>query len=230
VRSGVVSALFFPAPTSIGGALVRLARSGELAASLGATLSRVVGGFALGALAGLLLGLGMGRSRTLRLTIDPFIAAAHPVPKIALLPLIMLIVGIGEASLVSVVVIAAFFPMLINTMDAVRQIHPAYFEVARNYGAGLLTVFTRVVIPGSLPMVLTGARLAFNLALLVGVAVELVAARTGLGAMIWLAWQTLRTEDLYTGIAVTAAIGVSFNLLLQALTRHLVPWQAERNS
>jgi ABC-type nitrate/sulfonate/bicarbonate transport system permease component len=227
VHTGRLSALFFPAPSAIVLTLVQLLTSGELAVNVGATLSRLFLGFALGGLPGLILGLVMGWSRRLRVVVDPFIAAAHPVPKIAVLPLIMIIFGIGESSKVVVVAVAAFFPMLINTMAGVRQISPIYFEVAENYGAGLIKVFTRVVVPGSLSLVLTGARLALNVALLLTIAVELVAAQEGLGEMIWFAWETLRTEELYASLIVIAALGISFNLLLQRLTARLVPWQVE---
>jgi ABC-type nitrate/sulfonate/bicarbonate transport system permease component len=230
VRSGGLSALFFPAPSTIARTLIRLLTNGELAVNVGATLSRLLLGFALGGLPALILGMAMGWSRRLRAVVDPFIAAAHPVPKIAVLPLIMIIFGIGESSKVVVVAVAAFFPMLINTMAGVRQISPIYFEVAENYGASLFKVFTRVVVPGSLPLVLTGARLALNVALLITIAVELVAAQEGLGEMIWFAWETLRTEELYASLLVTAALGIGFNLLLQRLVARLVPWQVERET
>jgi ABC-type nitrate/sulfonate/bicarbonate transport system permease component len=227
VRTGGLSALFFPAPSAIALTLVRLLTNGELAVNVGATLSRLFLGFALGSLLGLILGLAMGWSRRLRVVVDPFIAAAHPVPKIAVLPLIMIIFGIGESSKVVVVAVAVFFPMLINTMAGVRQISPIHFEVAENYGASLLKVFTRVIAPGSLPLVLTGARLALNVGLLVTIAVELVAAQEGLGEMIWFAWETLRTEELYASLIVIAALGIGLNFLLQRLTARLVPWQEE---
>jgi NitT/TauT family transport system permease protein len=118
--------------------------------------------------------------------------------------------------------------MLINSMAGVRQLSPIHFEVAENYGANPLQVLTRVVIPGSLPLVLVGARLAVNIALLFTIAVELVSAREGLGEMIWLAWQTLRTEELYASLAVIGALGIVFNLLLQFSARRLVAWHAER--
>lgn len=227
VRTGGLSALFFPAPSAIILILVRLLTNGELAIHLSATLSRLFLGFALGGLPGLILGLAMGSSRRLRVLVDPFIAAAHPVPKIGVLPLIMIIFGIGEFSKVVVVAVGVFFPMLINTMAGVRQISLIHFEVAQNYGASLFKVFTRVVVPGSLPLVLTGARLALNVALLLTIAVEMVAAQEGLGEMIWFAWETLRTEELYASLIVIAALGISFNFLLQRLTAHLVPWQEE---
>jgi ABC-type nitrate/sulfonate/bicarbonate transport system permease component len=230
VHTGGLSALFFPAPSAIVQTLVQLLINGELPAHAGATLSRLILGFLLGSAPALILGLAMGWSSRLRAVVDPFIAAAHPIPKIAILPLIMIIFGIGESSKVVVVAVAVFFPILINTMVGVRQIPPIHFEVAQNYGAGLFKVFTRVVVPGSLPMVLTGARLALNVAMLLTIAVELVAAQKGLGEMIWFAWETLRTEELYASLVVIAVLGISFNLLLQHVTSRLVPWQVDREA
>jgi len=228
VHSGRLSALFFPAPSVVVMTIVRLLRSGELVTHTRATLLRVVFGLVLGGVPGLLVGLAMGWWRPLRDALDPLVAAVHPLPKIAVLPLIMIIFGIGKSSKVVAIAVGTFFPMLINSMAGVRQLSPIHFEVAENYGANPLQVLTRVVIPGSLPLVLVGARLAVNIALLFTIAVELVSAREGLGEMIWLAWQTLRTEDLYASLAVIGALGIVFNLLLQFLAKRLVPWHAER--
>ena len=225
---GRISPLFFPAPSKIFLHFLHMLSDGTLAAHLGATLSRVFVGLALGTLPALLIGLAMGWSRKVRAFADPFVAATHPIPKIAVLPLIMIVFGIGEASKVVVIAVAAFFPMLINTMAGVRQISPIHFEVARCYGAGLYKLFTRIVLPGSFPMIVTGLRLALNMAFLLAVAAELLTAKEGLGAMIWLAWQTLRTEDLYVSLAMTSALGVCFNFSLQRLARFLIPWQEER--
>lgn len=227
-RAGVLSTLFFPAPSVVAATLVKLARSGSLGKHVGATLYRVILGFSIGGAAGLVVGLFMGWSRRIRLLLDPFVAILHPVPKISLLPLIMIALGIGETSKVAVVAVAAFFPMLVNTMTGVRQISPVYFEVADNYGAGRARTFWRVILPGSLPMALAGARIALNIALTLTIAVEIATAQRGLGAMVWLGWQTLRTEEVLASVFVTAAIGFSGSSLLVVLARRLAPWQTER--
>ena len=227
-RAGWVSPLFFPAPSTIALAFLQLLLNGKLLSHIWPTLSRIFLGLAIGGVPALLLGLAMGWSQRVRGIVDPFVAAIHPMPKIALLPLIMIFFGIGEASKIVVVALAAFFPMLINTMAGVRQISPIYYEVAENYGAGLRHLFTRVVLPGSLPMVMSGIRLALNMAFVITIATELVAAKEGLGAMVWFAWQTLRTEELYVSLGVTALLGIGFNSLLQWLGRRFIPWQVER--
>jgi NitT/TauT family transport system permease protein len=227
VRRGGLSALFFPAPSTIIITLKKLFTNGEMTKNLGATLSRVFAGFLLGGVPGLILGLIMGWSQRMRAIIDPFVAAAHPMPKIAILPLILIIFGIGELSKVIAIAVAAFFPMLINTMAGVRQISPIYFEVAQNYGANRIKVFTRVVIPGSLFMIFTGIRLSLNISLLISIAVELVIAKKGLGAMIWFAWETLQTEVLYASLIVISILGLFLNFSLQYIGTRIIHWHQE---
>ena len=230
VSAGSLSALFFPAPSTIALTLVRLFVRGDLAIQLGATLARLFLGFVLGGAPGLVLGLVMGWSPRLRAIVDPFVAATYPIPKIAILPLIMIIFGVGEPSMIVVIAASTFFPLLINTMAGVRQINPIYIEMAENYGARGIQLFTRVILPGSLPSILSGIRIAMNTALLITIAVEIVAAQQGLGAMIWLAWETLHTEEIYASLVLIIVLGIGFNALLQGLTTRLLPWQVERES
>jgi NitT/TauT family transport system permease protein len=226
-RAGLISALFFPAPSKILATLAHSLRTGEMGGHFAATLGRVLTGFLLGGIPGYALGLFMGWSRPLRRILDPFVAAAHPIPKISIFPLILILFGIGTLSKIVVVAVGVFFPVLINTMTGVQQINPIYFEVARNYGAGLRKTFLRVVIPGSFPFVLAGARIALNVGLTLAIAVELVSAEKGLGAVIWLSWQTFRTEYLYAGIVLAALLGIGFRNTIHLLSARLAPWQAD---
>jgi NitT/TauT family transport system permease protein len=229
VRTGAVGPLWFPPPTRIVARLGELSASGELARHLGATLGRLLPGVVLGGVPGLLLGLSMGMSTRLRTVVDPFVAALHPVPKLAILPLVMVLVGIGETSKVLLVAIAAFFPMVINAMAGVRQISPLYFEVAENYGARRPQVLRRVVLPATLPLALSGLRLALNSGFGATIGSEIVTARDGLGAMMWLAWEVLRVPDIYAALVVICIIGVGFNKLVLLLLSRLAPWQPERH-
>jgi ABC-type nitrate/sulfonate/bicarbonate transport system permease component len=228
-RTGIISRLFFPPPTSIIHTLVKMLMSGKLIVHLAATLQRLSLGGLLGGLSGLILGLIMGWSTRIRNMLDPIIAAIHPIPKLAIFPLIMILFGIGELSKVVAIAIACFFPMLINSMAGVRQLSPVFFEVSRNYGASAWKTFTRIVMPGSLPMILTGARLAINMAMVISISVELLAAKEGLGVIIWFSWQTMRIEDLYASLIVIAALGIGLNLILQYLSHQLVPWYSEKS-
>ena len=223
-RGKSITTILLPAPSLIAATIVKQLVSGELLRTLAATLRRLVLGFVFGGVPALLLGLLMGFSARVRAAIDPVVAGAHSIPKIAVLPILMIFLGIGEAPKIVIVAAAAFFPLLINTMAGVRQISPIHFEVAYSYGASAPRVFWRVLVPGSLPQILSGARLALNGALLITIALEIVAARSGLGAAIWLAWQTLRIEELFAALAVASILGISFNATLVRLEKRLVPW------
>lgn len=227
-RQGHVSALYFPSPSFILKTLWRMFESGNLGANTVATLSRVAAAILAGCLPAIALGLVMGWSPRVRRAVDPLIAALHPVPKIAIFPLLMVIFGIGNASKTLVVALAAFFPMLLNVMAGVQQIAPSYYEVVQNYGAKGPGVFRHVVLPGSLPMMLTGARIALNIALVVTIGVELIASNDGLGSVVWRAWQTFRVEELWAGIIVISLLGVAISQTLLWLTRILIPWQQTR--
>ena len=225
VRLGYLHSLFFPPPSLVFQTIARLTRSGELPGHVLISLQRVFLGFFLGAAPGVLLGMSMGWSRRVRAAIEPMVSALYPVPKVALLPMILLLFGIGELSKVVLVAIGAFFPAVINAMTGVMGISPVYFEAAANCGAGRWKTFTRVIIPGSLPVTLAGIRLAFGMALILVVTAEFVAARSGVGAMIWLAWETLRTEKLYAGVVTWAFLGLVSTWCLRWVEASVIRWR-----
>ncbi len=229
VRLGYLESLFFPPPTLVFKTLFELLKNGELQPHVYISLKRIFFGFLMGSVPGLILGLSMGWSRRLRIFFDPLISATYPIPKIALLPLIMLIFGIGEMSKIILIAIGCFFLVLINSMAGVANINDIYFEVAKNYGASKFKIFTKVVLRGSMPMIFAGLRLALGLSLILVVAAEMVAANEGLGAMIWLAWETLRTEKLYVGIITIAFLGLSLTSVLMRVERNLMPWSKDLN-
>jgi len=224
-RRGWIPTLFYPAPSLVLATLGEMFVGGELGKHLGATFGRLAVAFLWGGGAGLLLGVALGWWPKLRAVVDPFISAIHPIPRLALLPLILLLFGISFFSKTLVVAIATFFPMVINAMAGVRQIDPNYYDVARLYRASRWRVFTRVVLPGSLPSVLTGARLALVRALGATIGLELITAQNGLGSLLYFAWQTYRTEALFAAVFVIAVIGYGFRTVLDSLSHRLVPWQ-----
>ena len=223
-RGGWIDTLLFPRPSHIGDALVSLARH-DLTDNILITLGRLLAGLALGAIPGVVLGLIVGTSPRVHRILDPFIAAIHPLPKIVLFPLFIVIFGIGEWAKVSSVALTVFFPALINSAAGARQISPLYHEVIRNYGGNRAARFRHVVIPGSLPMILNGIRVAVNLGLLVTVAMEFTVVSPGIGSIIWLALQTMRIEQLYAGIVIISLIGITLNGPIQWLLRRTARWQ-----
>jgi NitT/TauT family transport system permease protein len=227
VLFGAASPLLFPPPSRVLARLAELVAEGKLQPHLLASLRRLLLGFALGAVPGLAVGLAMGWSARARGVLDPMIAAFHPVPKVALFPLFLLAFGLGETSRLVAIALSAFFPMALNAMTGVRQIPPVCFEVAQSFGAGPARTFCRVVLPGSLPMVATGVRIGANSALGLTLVVEIASANDGLGSLIWSAWETLRTADLYGAVLVIATIGICLGAGLRRLARAVAPWHTE---
>ncbi|SHI07681.1 ABC transporter permease [Desulfofustis glycolicus] len=226
-QSTWISTLFFPAPSTIVKTLTAMTGTGLFWLTLGTTLYRLLLGVVAGAGAGLVVGWGMGASRKARAVLDPVVAALHPMPKLAIFPIFLVILGIGEASKIALIALAAFFPMLLNTLAGVQHIEQCYWEAASNYGARGMTLLRRVIMPGSLPMAMTGLRLAFNNALVVTIAIEMLSAQDGLGAQIWMSWQTLRTEELYATLIVIGVVGMLSNAVLGRLVVWLLPWHTK---
>jgi len=225
-RNGWIESLVFPPPSRILANFAQLWRN-DLLSNVGLTLTRFLGGIVVGAIPGIILGLGIGWSSRMRRIVDPFIAAIHPIPKIVLFPLFIVIFGINEWAKMAAVALTVFFPCLINSAAGAREISPLYFEVVRSYGGNRLALFRHVVLPGSLPMILSGLRIAANLGLLVTVAIEFTVTSPGIGSIIWMALQTMRIEDLYAGVVTIALIGITISTLIQWLLRKLTPWQAK---
>lgn len=223
-QAGNISQLFFPAPSKIAITFVDLMLHGGLAFDLSVTVTRTLKGFAIGGGIGFLLGISMGWFAHLRRSIDPLIAILHPVPKITFLPVVLIILGIGENAKLALIAFAAFFPMAINTMAAVLEINPVFFEVAKNYGAGPLALFRRVVLPGSLAGILTGTRLSLVRALGTTLVIEIRFAKEGLGEIIWTSWEILRTANLFAVVILIAVLGYTINASLLWLRGYLAPW------
>jgi ABC-type nitrate/sulfonate/bicarbonate transport system permease component len=227
INLGWLHSVFFPAPSAILRSAVDMLRKGELQSDVTFTLVRMLAGFSIGTIAGMLVGLAMGWSKTLRLLLDPLVTVVYPIPKIAILPLIMLIIGIGEQTTILVIALSAFFPVLINCVAGVVNISPTYFDVAKNYGANRFQIFTKVILPGSLPLTFAGIRTAFGMALTMVVVIEMTMASKGLGAMLWLAWITLRVDRIYVAIILIAIISLLINPLINIVAALLAPWKPE---
>jgi NitT/TauT family transport system permease protein len=227
VRSGAHTGFFLPAPSSVAESLVAMIADGSLGAQLAVTASRIVMGLLVGAGVGVTLGLVMGTSTRARRVMDPLVAALHPIPRLAFFPLLIVMVGVGETSKLAAVSLGAFFPMLLNTVAGVRGMNPVHLELARNYGASPRQMFLHVLLPGSMPMMLTGLRLSTNVAFHATIGVEMVGSRTGIGALLWLSWQTFRIDRLYALLVVIAAIGIGLATLIRWVTQRSAPWMVD---
>jgi ABC-type nitrate/sulfonate/bicarbonate transport system permease component len=230
-RLGVVDTRFFPAPSSILAVLWQMLQPtaqypyGELWYQVSASLSRIAVGFLIGALPGVIVGLAMGLFRPIRAAIQPLIDATFPIPKIAVLPLFIMIFGIGEQSKYAIIATAVIYLVLINTVSGVRNIDQIYLDVGKNFHASKWMMFRDIALPGALPLVLTGLKLGMGVALLVIVAAEQVAAKSGIGYLIWTSWQVFQVEKMYVGLLVIAVVGFASAILLNWLERVVVPWK-----
>ena len=218
---------FFPAPSSIIRALFTVARSGELLEDTTISLQRLVLGFLLGGIPALVLGVVMGISRPIRAFVDPLISATYPIPKSSILPLILLIFGLGEMSKVVMVAIGVFYPIAINSTAGVLQINRVYLDVGTSFRASRWETFRTIALPGALPFIMTGVKLGAGLGLILIAIAEMVGAKSGIGYMIWSAWETFSVERMYVGLFVIAIIGFVMTLGLNELERWLIPWKSD---
>lgn len=228
VSMGFLDDRFFPAPTAVFTRMYELALTGDLLENTYVSLRRLFFGFWLGLVPALLLGVFMGLFRPVRAALNPLVSGTYPIPKSALLPLILLIFGLGETSKIVMVAIGVFYPVIMNTASGVLQIQPIYYDVAHNYKASKFQVFRTVAIPGAMPSIMTGIELGAGLGLILIAIAEMVGANSGLGFMIWNAWQLYSVETMYVGLLVIAVIGYLMSLLLNAISRRLIPWKVDR--
>ena len=222
--TGMLREAFFPRPSTILVHLRRLALDGTLWSHTAATLTRVGCAFAAAAMLGVAVGLGMGLWRRLRDGLDPVFALIYPIPSVLFLPLVSFLVPAGEIATVVTVAVTSFFLVAFTTTHGVRQIDPLVVEAAVHYGARGWRLFATVLLPGALPHIFTGLHLGLGYALIVAVAVEIVAASRGLGALLWLSWQVLKVEDMYATFFVIALLGGVLSYGLAAVRRPLLPW------
>lgn len=227
-RFGFIDIRFFPAPSKIFETMFALIASGELWVHLAASMQRLFWGMLLGGVPALVLGIGMGLNRTLSAIIDPLVQATYPIPKSAILPLVLLIFGLGEASKIVMVAIGVFYPILINAIAGVREIPKMYFDVGTNFKADRWQTFRTIAIPGALPLIMTGMKLGVGLGLILISIAEMIGAKSGLGYMMWNAWEILSVETMYVGLIVIAMLGVLFSVILNEVERWLVPWKQQR--
>jgi ABC-type nitrate/sulfonate/bicarbonate transport system permease component len=228
IALGIGDRRFIPAPSDIFMQFVQVTASGELVEHTLVTLYRVLCGYVLGAVPAVAVGLLMAMFKPVRIFFDPLIAALFPIPKVALMPLLLLAFGFGDASKIALVSIAVFFPVCVNTFVGASNIEKIYWDVARNYGASRWILFRRVVLPGALPTIFAGLRIALAVAFIVLVASEFVATKSGLGYMIWNSWELLQVDIMFAGIVTIGVLGLITSVLFEEVQRRVIPWKQDR--
>jgi NitT/TauT family transport system permease protein len=226
-RLAVLSPRYFPPPSRVGAALAEGFAEGDLGGETLVTLTRLALAFALAAVPAVPLGLLMGMARPVRDVVEPYIAVLFPVPKIALLPFLLIVLGVGEPAFVLTGAISAFFQIIISTLAGVQTMDPRLLDVGRNYGARGARLFRKVILPAALPAIFTGLRLGLGLALVTIVAVEFIAAKSGLGHLVYRHWQTLSTAQMYGAFALVGALGLLLTRGLRAVQARALAWQED---
>ena len=223
-RSGIISALYLPTPTILLATMIEMGQDGELVSNLQASLTRIAWGFSIGAVLGILCGLVLGIFKIAEAIGNPIVHALYPVPKIALLPLIILWLGIGEISKVTIIALGVFFPVLINTYAGVKNVETLFIKVGVSFQISKINMIKKIILPAALPSVFAGLKLGAGSSLLLLVAAEMIAAKEGLGALILHYGDLMITSKLMVGVIVLSFLGILFNFILSFVEKRCIRW------
>ncbi|UWU81514.1 ABC transporter permease subunit [Bradyrhizobium huanghuaihaiense] len=223
-QAGWLSPQVLPAPSKVVRTAFKLVASGSLLNDLGVSLRRAVTGFAIGASIGFALGTLVGFSRIAEAAIDRSVQMIRAIPFLALLPLVIVWLGVGEAEKIFLVALGVTFPIYINTTLGIRQVDPKLVELGRVQGLGTLDLIRRIILPGALPSILTGVRYALATAWLALVVAETIGAQSGIGFLAMDAREFLRTDVIVLTIVIYAVIGVAADAIARTLERRLLAW------
>jgi NitT/TauT family transport system permease protein len=224
-RLGLVDATFLPSFSTVLGAWWDLLVSGQLLENTQASLTRSLAGFGLAVAGAVPLGLLIGWYKPVATLLGPVLEVFRNTAALALLPVFVLLLGIGETSKIAIVFYACTWPILLNTISAVGGVDPTLLRLAKSMNLSGFRLFQKVILPAAVPTVFTGVRLAGAVSILVLVAAEMVGAKAGLGYLINASQYNFAIPQMYAGIITISAIGVLFNQLLVTLERRFTSWR-----
>ncbi|TCJ97075.1 ABC transporter permease [Nocardia alba] len=224
-RFGLVDEVFLPPFSTVVQAFVELAGNGQLAEHTSASLTRSVTGFSIALVIAVPVGIAIAWYKPVSDFINPVLELFRNTAALALLPVFVLILGIGETSKIALIGYATFFPILLNTITGVRTVDPLLVKSAVSLGFSPLRLFQKVILPAAIPSIFTGIRMAAAGSILVLIAAEMIGARAGLGYLITAAQQNFQIPQMYAGIVAISLIGLGFNFALVALERRLSRWR-----
>jgi NitT/TauT family transport system permease protein len=204
---------------------LQLAATGELMRHVLVSLNEFFVGFAIAAVLGILLGIAIASSETVKDFVDPWVSAIYATPTVALAPLFIFIFGIDAPSKMAVVFLLAIFPVVINTATGIRSTDQVYIEAARSFSASRAQIFTKVLIPAALPFIVAGLRLGIGRGLVGVVVGEFIGARAGLGYLIFRSSQAFQIDAMWAGVFLLAGTGVLAVIVLQKVERRMAPWR-----
>ncbi len=224
-RVGLVDRTFFPPISEIAAAWWQLLLSGDLTEHTIASLSRSLGGFTLAILISIPLGLAIGWWKPVSEYLNPLLELLRNTAALAILPVFILLLGLGETSKIAIVLYACTFPLLLNTISGVKNVDPLLIKSARSMGLSPVSLFRKVIIPAATPTIFVGIRQAGAGSILVLVAAEMVGAKSGLGYLIQYTQFSFQITNMYAGIISISVIGLIINYLLVTLEKRLTGWK-----
>jgi NitT/TauT family transport system permease protein len=222
----IIPPQYLPPPSAVVQAFIATTRSGELPRQLWQTASVLFLGFGLAIVSGMAVGIAMGIFPTLRRVLDPYVNAFYAMPTVALVPLVIIWLGLGFEAKVFLTWLVAVFPVIINAQIGVMNVPPAFIETARAFGCDRWQVFRRVILHAAVPFFIAGIRLGLGRALVGVVVAEMFTALSGLGYMVVYYGNTFRTADVFVPIVVLAALSIAITRLIYRLERWMAPWRA----
>jgi sulfonate transport system permease protein len=222
--AGWIAPQILPAPSKVMHTAVKLATTGSLLNDLGVSLLRAVAGFTIGGSVGFALGILVGFSRIAEAAIDRSVQMIRAIPFLAVLPLVIVWLGVGETQKIFLVALGVTFPIYVNTTLGIRQVDPKLIELGRIQGLGTFELIRRIVLPGALPSILTGVRYALATAWLALVVAETIGAQSGIGFLAMDAREFLRTDVIVLTIVIYALIGIAADAIARLLERRWLAW------
>lgn len=228
VRSGAINPVLLPAPSTIVQALAAIVRDEPFAGPLARTLALVGGGYGIACMLGVAVGVAMGESEAAYRLLEPLVELVRPIPKPALIPPLFLFLGMGNSTMLFIIALGGFFPVLINTVQGVRGIDPVLRGTARTLRLARHAVVLRIVLPAALPMVMAGMRVSLGLSLTLVIVAEMLAGEGGVGFLILDMQRAFRVPQMYAWLAVLAALGLLLNAAFQWAEDTAMPWRGRQ--
>jgi ABC-type nitrate/sulfonate/bicarbonate transport system permease component len=216
---------YIPPVSQISGSLFQIVLSGEIASDVATTLTRFVVGYLIAAVMAVAAGIFLGYFPLAHSYLDMLVELLRPMPSVAIIPVAILLLGIGDAMIVAVTVYASVWPVLINTIDGVRHIEPTLIYTGRTFGLGRWQILTSIILPAASPYIVTGLRVSLAIALILVTTAEMVAGTKGLGFYILDEERSLRNSNMYAGIVLVAALGYLLNRLFLLVESILMKWK-----
>jgi NitT/TauT family transport system permease protein len=221
----VIPPQFLPPPSAIAIAFAATTRSGELPRQLLQTANVLLLGFGLAIVTGMAVGIATGMFKPLRRVLDPYVNAFYAMPTVAMVPLVIIWLGLGFEAKVFLTWLVSVFPVIINTQIGVINVSPAFIETARAFGCDQWQLFRRVILHAAVPFLIAGVRLGLGRALVGVVVAEMFTALTGLGSMIVFYGNTFRTAELFVPMVVLAVLSIALTNLIYRIERWIAPWR-----